>query len=515
MKSNSRSLRAAWTLLPLHRGRRFRWGLTILGLVFLVWSVPESRGQLQTAPSREGAGPVVEEIFEDDFESGGCLAWSISEDCPNFLVVNKEADTDDGSCDPADCSLREAAEAARLTPEDDVIRFSVPLVQLDSGLSWFDDSRARLGGPIRGKLTLDGALGGGNRAVILAESFVIAVGSHEVTLRDLEMRGGSASAVGAGLQFPAEIAASVEIERCSISGFAQHGVRVLGSRVTLFETTVLNNGLSGLFVSLELGAPSSVFVDSSRFAGNGFGGLPADREGGIEASFDSTVLIAGSTFASNRDYGVLAGSNTQVTVTDSTVSGDGSRACLETFQNGILKVVSSTVQDCSVGISMSFSLDPEPILNSTVTRSDVGVRLAGTQDLSVVHSTITGNVVGVEAAGSATLTLKDSISADNSGSDCQASGGSIADGGGNIGDPATCGAGFTALIGSLEPLADSGGPTETVSIEGTNAVDLIAPADCGAKVDQRGIERPQAGLCDAGSVEIEPVPVELLSFSIE
>ena len=42
-----------------------------------------------------------------------------------FTVINT-ADTDDGACDQADCTLREAINAANAAAGDDTIEFNIP-----------------------------------------------------------------------------------------------------------------------------------------------------------------------------------------------------------------------------------------------------------------------------------------------------------------------------------------------------------------------------------------------------
>jgi hypothetical protein len=51
----------------------------------------------------------------------------------------------------------------------------------------------------------------------------------------------------------------------------------------------------------------------------------------------------------------------------------------------------------------------------------------------------------------------------------------------------------------IGPLADNGGPTQTISLDlGSPAIDRPNPFDC-PKLDQRGRKRDAA--CDAGSFE--------------
>ncbi len=82
--------------------------------------------------------------------------------------------------------------------------------------------------------------------------------------------------------------------------------------------------------------------------------------------------------------------------------------------------------------------------------------------------------------------------------------GTFNDGGGNVALPATTPC--PGLVGNPElgPLADNGGPTETMALRaGSIAIDRV-PAPCGTTPDQRGVARPQGAGCDAGAYEFAP-----------
>jgi hypothetical protein len=55
----------------------------------------------------------------------------------------------------------------------------------------------------------------------------------------------------------------------------------------------------------------------------------------------------------------------------------------------------------------------------------------------------------------------------------------------------------------LGPLADNGGPTETMRIGAASpARDAIPTPACGQPFDQRGVHRPQGPACDIGAFEV-------------
>jgi hypothetical protein len=86
-------------------------------------------------------------------------------------------------------------------------------------------------------------------------------------------------------------------------------------------------------------------------------------------------------------------------------------------------------------------------------------------------------------------------------------GGGFANGGGNLtlapGTPCP----GTAVDPKLGPLAENGGPAQTMALgAGSPAVDLIKPP-CGTAPDERGVPRPQGSGCDAGAYEYAPPSV--------
>jgi hypothetical protein len=82
--------------------------------------------------------------------------------------------------------------------------------------------------------------------------------------------------------------------------------------------------------------------------------------------------------------------------------------------------------------------------------------------------------------------------------------GTPGDGGGNVALPASTPCPGTVGNPGLGPLANNGGPTETMALHpGSNAIDRV-PAPCGTDPDQRGIARPQGAGCDAGAYELAP-----------
>ena len=114
--------------------------------------------------------------------------------------------------------------------------------------------------------------------------------------------------------------------------------------------------------------------------------------------------------------------------------------------------------------------------------------VAGTSTL--ISNTFSGNSAATAGGGiyvgSGTVNLKNSIVTGNTGGDIS---GTLIDQGNNL-------VGIDALLG---PLADYGGPTQTMALlPGSPAVDAISDGSC-SSTDQRGL--PRVGNCDIGSFE--------------
>jgi hypothetical protein len=142
---------------------------------------------------------------------------------------------------------------------------------------------------------------------------------------------------------------------------------------------------------------------------------------------------------------------------------------------------------------------------------------ANLSTVNIVSSTIADNVAeggGTTSGGGifshvTSATLADTIVAGNTGGNCS---GTMTDNGYNMSDDATCG--FSAGTSqnsvatlNLGALASNGGPTQTIALGAASAaIDQIpdGTSGCGTTVpdDQRGVARPQNGMCDIGAFEV-------------
>ena len=161
---------------------------------------------------------------------------------------------------------------------------------------------------------------------------------------------------------------------------------------------------------------------------------------------------------------------------------------------GSLAVINSTFSGNSAVIGGAFfvrSTNPQTITNSTISGNTA--------------TTFTGGIDSL-----ATITLRNTIVANNTdpSSTNKNCSGIFFDGGNNLFWPAD-----TTCPGILDnpllvPLADNGGPTQTMALPlGSPAIDAYT-ANCPA-TDQRGVTRPQGFRCDIGAFELVYYPVLL------
>ncbi|MEZ5425080.1 MAG: delta-60 repeat domain-containing protein [Pyrinomonadaceae bacterium] len=121
-------------------------------------------GSLDTSFNTDGR--VTTDMGSDDFGygvaidsfdrivlAGSASNFAVARYIGTDLIVNKTADTNDGSCDPLDCSLREAIAAANAAATDDIIYFASTLTGNITLTSQLDIAN-------NGSLSINGLTGG-------------------------------------------------------------------------------------------------------------------------------------------------------------------------------------------------------------------------------------------------------------------------------------------------------------------------------------------------------------------
>ncbi len=280
-----------------------------------------------------------------------------------------------------------------------------------------------------------------------------------------------------------------------------------GARATVIDATGNGNAATQ---GLTLTGPGDMEVRDLTVTG-GHGSLEG---GGIDAGPAAVLTLRRVMVRGNQAYtpgvpsdeakggGVFSAG--VLTVIDSTVSGNRAEGANSLvvgkgggiYARGVLAMVNSTVTGNFAHAAGGVYLDSaQATLNHVTlagnTSSDDG--LGGNMLLvgAGVDATLTGSIL---SGGDALPSIMD----------CWG-GASVTSLGGNVGTGIGCALGPGDRAGvdpQLGPLADNGGPTDTMAIgPGSPAVDFAGP--CALPADQRGV--PRYGACDSGAVEV-PTP---------
>lgn len=285
----------------------------------------------------------------------------------------------------------------------------------------------------------------------------------------------------------------------TISGGDQH--RILGVAVGAslnLSNLVLAHGFadggSALTNSGSLAIADSTFEENV-----------ATFDGGAVLS-DGTVTITNALFRDNAaggDGGAVFLGGAGGVVTDSTFTSNAapSGGALSNFAD--LAIYGSTFE-ANTGINVVRNARNLTIINATLTGNIVtGEVVSSLGGATIANSTLAGNAgVDLDFDSKGQFLISNSV-VDSCGSE------SPEDGGYNVESGTSCG--FSAPgsrqntnAGLATSLADNGGPTQTLLPQaGSPLIDAIPVEVCGADADQRGVARPQGGMCDIGAVEIE------------
>jgi CSLREA domain-containing protein len=326
------------------------------------------------------------------------------------FTVNTTADHFDQNCTAADCTIRDALNAA--APGTDSVSVPAGTYTLD---------------PALGPLVLDGDTlnGAGARATFL----------------------------DGGLQTRV-IDANTNTVAAQLSGVTVrrgNGINVLSS---------LNNGDGGgiLVTFGALGISNSHIVNNAATSG-----------GGIGAESGADVTMVGSTVAANT-----AGSQ-----------GGG----IWNANEGIIAVANTTITG-----------------NTVPNGAGGGIIGGGGTNAALFNVTVASNSAAtVGGVDTDFRTLRNTIVAGNSGGQCSTATNPTSNN--SLSSDGTCalvGAGDQNFVNpALGPLTNNGGPTDTRSIGPTSLATNRGGAGC-QPTDQRGVTRPQGGVCDVGAFEYRP-----------
>jgi predicted outer membrane repeat protein len=316
------------------------------------------------------------------------------------------------------------------------------------------------------------------------------------------------------------------ITRSGSAAFRLFEVQPQGS-LSLSDVTLrdglADNGAQGGGAVFALGALS---VTSTTFSGNSAPSATGTSGGAINSSGSLSVSFSTFTGNSGQEGGGIFNQSTgaAATITDSTFSGNTAT----TYGGGAIVGVQGTtnvVRDTfsgnkSTGSDGGGAIDVDAavtVTNSTFngnTATAEGGAIVNFGTTAITWSTISGNSApfGADLYNQAghSMTAGESIVANGGGGGNCGGGQPVTDGGYNIDSGTSCR--FAAAHGSMSdtdpdlgPLADNGGPTQTMALAAdspaVNAVPVTVPG-CSGGTDQRGVSRPQGPACDIGAYEL-------------
>jgi len=304
-------------------------------------------------------------------------------------------------------------------------------------------------------------VGAGMNATVLdggASGPVFAISSsYTVTITDLTIRNGLNTGPGGGIQ-----------------DYASSNMLTL-ARVKVSGNTAAGGG--GIFSSGPLTITDSVISNNTASGGHSGGGIFLNAE------------------------------QVDVSLTDVTISGNTA----EGYSGGLHDQNDNSASGATTLTNVTIS--------GNTANQDGAMTITNKTAITIVNSTIAGNhyapgggTGGVTIYGpSASASWKNTILAGNDGSNCYFSSDSHwYTLGNNLESGTDCGFTGSGDLQStdplLEPLADHGGPGESMALPtGSPAIDAGTDSGCPA-TDQRGVARSD-GTCDIGAVEYSPVTV--------
>jgi CSLREA domain-containing protein len=452
-------------------------------------------------------------------------------------IVNSLADPGDGTCNAAQCTLREAIK----DPQSTEISFAPSL----GGTIIL--ARPGAGG---GELVIAKRLsitGPSARIVIRRRSTDPAFRILRITstgivrLANLSLQNGKfdGPAGGGGIVNYG----TLTLINCVVAGNSAAlrggGISNLAGTLTLTNSRVADNSAQiGGGISLRLG---TLTLTNSTVAGNSafIGDLHVPGGGGIDA-FQVTATLTNTRIVDNStasEGGGIRAIESRFTLTKSTVAGNsaGDSGAGGIFNGGgRFTITGSTISGNSAvslrggsggGILIATFREPATLIltNSTVSgnsaRAGGGIVQFGPFTV-ITNSTVVGNSAeqggGIFSSGDVSRPmLTNSLVAQNSaptgpdlltlfGATVGARFSLIGNGSGNsitITNGNQVGTASNPIDPKLGPLANNGGPTRTHALLlGSPAIDAASTPDC-PTTDQRGVLRPQGAACDIGSYE--------------
>ncbi|PYT01856.1 MAG: hypothetical protein DMF63_03190 [Acidobacteria bacterium] len=228
-----------------------------------------------------------------------CSVYSIE---GAVYIVTKTADTNDGVCGDADCSLREAIAGSNTTPDNDIVIFALPFFSSPQTITL---SGTELVAMNNGTLTVAGP--GAYRLTISgnnASRIIRGVATANVTLSGMRLTAGNGVST---------------VNNNSGGAILNEGT------MTLLDLIVANNGTSTNAGGIRNSGTGSVMTINRCVIANNT--AATSSAGGIQNFSTSTLTVLNSTFTGNVSGGGTVGggamqANGTVSITNSTFSGN-------------------------------------------------------------------------------------------------------------------------------------------------------------------------------------------------
>jgi CSLREA domain-containing protein len=466
--------------------------------------------------------------------------------CDADIVVTKTADTNDGSCTGADCSLREAVIRANVCAGTQTIQLpagTYTLTHAGAGEELAATGDLDLAGNVTiigtGKPVIDGNgadrifdvlsgvtaslsglviqngheyNGSGIRVVnatlnvnesILQNNISTWYGDHEVDGGAIYASGGSAIGV-----YLSEIRGNHAFVG---GGIATEDAAGVAPTLMLSHTIVAENEAFGPGGGMWLGPGTQSTIINTEVEGNTAG----NEGGGIHNNGD--LELTSSTVENNHSVnaggGILNGFVTLI-ARDVMLSNNEGRSGGGIFNLGMAHFYESSIvyntayEDEGGGIfntnSGGLLLDNTTVGANTGGSGGGGIFNEDGGNIRLMFVTVAGNNnEGIRNSAGGEKTVRNTILADNSGGNC--AGVPVDSIGHNIDDGATCALSEGTDFSNTDPLLDAMPPVGTWSpafdLQATSpAIDSADPDRC-AGTDQHGVIRPQGAGCDRGAVE--------------
>jgi predicted outer membrane repeat protein len=306
----------------------------------------------------------------------------------------------------------------------------------------------------------------------------------------------------------------------SDGSFGPNGLPQINKLLTIEGNgSIITNSGASPFRFFDLGASGNLTLNQLTLTS----GNVANQGGAIllktGAVLTATRVKLSGNVATAGGGAIYAQAGTTLTVTEDTISNNDSGGTAG--GGGILSLGNTTVSRStftgnSGDLGGAIMVDVPgnlSVINSTFTANTAnsfGNAIKNFGTATVVSSTLSDNPSSTSdgsISSTGTMLLQNTIVANGTPNNCSAVG-PVTDGGHNISWPDTTCPGLT-VDPNLGPLANNGGPTETMALPlGSPAVDGVPATGAGCPpTDQRGVSRPQGPSCDVGAFELQVAPI--------